>query len=130
MVHLIALDLGEIKTMSKFRKRRIHRCECKTCNDHPYGAVAQQHQAINRVLATLDEQNRRRFVGLLAIQQGDRGIAPLARITGLSRNTIARGKREVEHPTHQRRRRLRAPGAGRPLTEKNSRAFWPPSMNS
>jgi DNA-binding phage protein len=116
--------------MSKLRKRCIHHCECKMCRDHPYGSVAQQHQAINRVLATLDEQNRRRFVGLLALQQGDRSMAPLARITGLSRNTIARGKREVEHPTHKRRRRIRTPGAGRPLTEKNSRAFWRPSMNS
>ncbi len=123
MVHLITLYWSEIKSMSKRRERRIHHCECKMCIDHPYSSVAQQHQAINRVLATLDEQNRRRFVGLLALQQGDRSIAPLARITGLSRNTIARGKREVSHPTHNRPRHLRAPGAGRPLTEKNSRTF-------
>lgn len=116
--------------MSKSRKRRIHRCGCKTCRDHPYGSIAQQHRAINRVLATLDEQNRRRFVGLLAIQQGERSIAPLARITGLSRNTIARGKREVEHPLRKRHRRIREPGAGRPLTEKNSQAFSMLSMPS
>jgi hypothetical protein len=100
------------------------------CYNHPYGSVAQQHRAINRVLATLDEKNRRRFVGLLAIQQGDRSIAPLARITGLSRNTIARGKREVEHPSRQRRRRIREPGAGRSLTEKNSPVFLRLSMPS
>jgi hypothetical protein len=81
-------------------------------------------------VATLDEKNRRRFVGLLAIQQGDRSIAPLARITGLSRNTIARGKREIEHPSRKRRRRIREPGAGRPLTEKNSPIFSMLSMNS
>jgi hypothetical protein len=81
-------------------------------------------------VATLDEKNRRRFVGLLAIQQGDRSIAPLARITGLSQNTIARGKREIEHPSRKRRRRIREPGAGRPLTEKNSPIFSMLSMNS
>ncbi len=109
-------------------KRRIHHCGCETCRAHPYGSVAQQHRAINRVLVTLDEKNRRRFVGLLAIQQGDRSIAPLARITGLSRNTIYRGKREVEHPSQKRPRRIRGAGAGRPLTEKNSRVFSRLSM--
>ncbi len=116
--------------MPKSRQRRIHRCGCEMCHEHPYGSVAQQHRAINRVLATLDEKNRRRFVGLLAIQQGERSMAPLACITGLSRNTIARGKREVEHPSRQRRRRIREPGAGRPLTEKNTRAFSWLSMPS
>jgi hypothetical protein len=82
------------------------------------------------VLATLDEKNRRRFVGLLAIQQGGRSIAPLACITGLSRNTIYRGKREIEHPSPKRRGRLREPGAGCPLTEKNNRVFSGPSMSS
>jgi hypothetical protein len=116
--------------MSSSRKRLIHRCGCEACRDHPYGSVAQQHRAINRVLATLDENNRRRFVGLLAIQQGDRSIAPLACITGLSRNTIYRGKREIEHPSPKRRGRIREPGAGRPLTEKNSQVFSMPSMPS
>ncbi len=115
--------------MSKSRSRRIHRCGCEVCRGHPYGSVAQQHRAINRVLATLDEKNRRRFVGLLAIQAGDRSIAPLACITGLSRNTIYRGKREIEHPAPKRRGRIREPGAGRPLTEKNSQVFSMPSMN-
>lgn len=116
--------------MPRPRRHRIHRCGCERCRCHPYGSVAGQHRAINRVLACLDEKNRRRFVGLLAIQEGDRRIAPLARITGLSRNTIYRGKREIEHPSPKRRGRIRNAGAGRPLTEKNSRAFSPPSMHS
>lgn len=116
--------------MSRSRSHRIHRCGCETCGEHPYGSVAQQHRAINRVLATLDEKNRRRFVGLLAIQEGDRRIAPLACITGLSRNTIYRGKREIEHPSPKRRGHLREPGAGRPLTEKNNLVFSMRSMSS
>jgi hypothetical protein len=106
------------------RVRRIHYCGCLTCHRHPYGQVAQQHQAVNRVLATLDEKNRRRFVGLLAIQAGSRSIAALSRITGMSRTTIHRGKREIERPTRKRRRRIREPGGGRPLTEKNSPASF------
>ena len=116
--------------MSKSSRRRIHRCGCKTCRCHPYGSVAQQHRAINRVLATLDEKNRRRFVGLLAIQEGGRSIAPLACITGLSRNTIYRGKREIEHPSPKRRGRIRNPGAGRLRTEKNSLGFSKHSTSS
>jgi hypothetical protein len=116
--------------MSRLRKRQIHRCGCETCHSHPYGSVAQQHRAINRVVATLDEKNRRRFVGVLAIQQGRRSSAPWARITGLSRNTIYRGQREIEHPSPTRRGGIREPGAGRPLTEKNSQIFSTPSTNS
>ncbi len=116
--------------MARSNRCRIHHCGCETCRCHPYSAVAQQHRAINRVLSTLDEKNRRRFVGLLAIQQGGRSIAPLACITGLSRNTIYRGKREIEHPDRKRRGRIRNPGAGRPLTEKNSLRFSKRSMSS
>jgi len=115
---------------SKSRQRRIHRCECLTCRRHPYGSIALHHRAINRVLATLDERNRRRFAGLLAIQGSGGSIAALSRITGLSRMTIHRGKREIEHPSPKRRGHLRAPGAGRPLTEKNSPASSRLSMNS
>ena len=84
--------------MAKPKQRLIHRWRGVVCAQHPYGQVAQQHQAINRVLVTLNEKNRRHFVGLLAIQWGTHQIALLARITGLSRTIIHRGKREVERP--------------------------------
>ena len=115
---------------SKSRQRRIHRCECLTCRRHPYGSIALHHRAINRVLATLDERNRRRFAGLLAIQGSGGSTVALSRITGLSRMTIHRGKREIEHPAPKQRGRIREPGAGRPLTEKNSLVFSRLSMNS
>jgi hypothetical protein len=118
--------------MPKSKPRQIHRCSCTTCQRHPFGTTAQQHRAINRVLATLDEKNRRRFAGLLAIQAGrhTRIISLLSQITGLSRNTIYRGQREIEHPTAKRRsRRVRAPGGGRPLTEKNNLGFLMRSMS-
>lgn len=109
--------------MPKSKRRRMHHCGCATCCRHPYGSVAQQHTAINRVVATLDEKNRRRFAGLLAIQWGRRSIALLSRITGLSRTTIRRGKREIEHPVPESQGRIREPGGGRLRVEKNSPAF-------
>lgn len=85
--------------------------------------MAQQHKAINRVLAPLDEKNRRRCAGLLAIQWGSRRLSLLSRITGLSRTTIHRGKREIEHPDSKGRGRIREPGAGRVPVEKNNPVF-------
>jgi hypothetical protein len=114
---------GGQAAMSGSTQRRIHQCICSTCQQHPHGQIAQQHQAINRVLATLNEKNRRHFVGLLAIQWGRRKIALLSQITGLSRTTIHRGKREVEHPGLKGKPRIRASGAGRIAVEKNNPPF-------
>ena len=107
--------------MRALKVRRMHRCGCADCQQHPYSQTAEQHRAINRVLLSLDERNRRRFVGLLAIQWGRHSITRLALITGLSRNTIRRGKREIEHPSPKGKGGIRQLGAGRPLVEKNIR---------
>jgi hypothetical protein len=104
--------------MAKSKHRPIHRCRCDTCQLHPYGQVAHEHQALNRVLAACDEQTRRRMVGLLAQQWGARCTSLLRRITGLSRNTIQRGKHEIAHPLVEPPGRMRKPGAGRRLVEK------------
>ena len=109
--------------MSNTARQTFHTCTCTICQQHPYSNVAQQHRAINRVLASLNERNRRRFVGLLAIQWGRGSVLRLAQITGLSRNTIYRGRHEVEHPSQGVWSGVRRPGGGRPNVEKNSRAF-------
>ncbi len=109
--------------MSKPKSLRIHQCICITCQQHPHGQIAQQHRAINRVLVTLNEKNRRHFVGLLALEWGARKIALLAQITGLSRTTIHRGKREVAHPGRKGKPHIREAGAGRIAVEKNNLAF-------
>ena len=72
------------------------------------------------MLAHLDEKNRRRFAGLLALQWGRRHIRLVSQITGLSRTTIYRGQRELEHSDPTARERVRAPGAGRLAVEKNN----------
>jgi hypothetical protein len=109
--------------MSKKARRTIHNCTCTTCQRHPYSHVAQQHRAINRVLAHLNEKERRRLVGLLASQWGRGSLLRLSRITGMSRNTIYRGRQEVEHPGHRISSGMRRSGGGRPRVEKNSLAF-------
>ncbi len=109
--------------MSKSKHRLIYHCGCETCQPHPYSQVAQQHKALNLLLAHCDEKTRRRVVGLLAQQWGSHCMSLLRRITGLSRNTIQRGRLEIEHPVSEPRRRIRQPGAGRVLVEKNNPAF-------
>ena len=94
-------------------KRALHRCQCADCRQHPYGRIAQQHRAINRLVAWADERCRRQLVGLLAQQQGYGGLSLLSRVTGLDRNTIARGLRELRHPDRLARGRIRHRGAGR-----------------
>ena len=47
--------------------RTIHQCPCQDCQYHRKGTVALDHQAINRVLALLDERQRRLLAGLLAL---------------------------------------------------------------
>ena len=94
-----------------------HQCHCPDCLAHPRGKTARSHRSINRLAAALDEKHRRQFIGLWAAQLGHGGIQWMARVTGLDRDTIARGQRELNRadPTPGR---IRAPGAGRPRVEK------------
>lgn len=101
-------------------RRLVHVCACLPCRQHPHGRVAREHRTLNRLLAASDERTRRLLAGFLARQHGRGGIALLARITGLDRNTIARGWRELRHPDHGEAR-IRRPGAGRPWVEKKVR---------
>jgi hypothetical protein len=85
--------------MPKIKKndvRVIHRCGCPECCQRPDGSAAREHQAINRILACTDERSRRLVAGFLSRLYGHGGITLLARITGLDRNTIARGRRELD----------------------------------
>jgi len=86
-----------------FRKhhREIHSCTCESCVTQPQGEIAEEHRAINRLVASMDEQRRRRFVGFLAHQHGRGGTVSLARITGLSPKTIRRAFGRVNSPLRQ-----------------------------
>ena len=90
----------------------IHRCPCPACRQEPDGAVAREHRAINRLVACTDERSRRLVAGFLARLYGHGGNTRLARITGLDRNTIARGRRELDRADPLPPGRARRPGAG------------------
>lgn len=109
--------------MKRKTKRTDRRCTCLTCREHPRSGVAEEHRAINRVLMTLNEKSRRRFVGLLALQWGRGGVEHLSQITGLSRPTIRRGRDEVQRVERRaEQRRIRRAGAGQPAVEKSTPA--------
>src|SRR4030067_1230209 len=105
-------------------RHSVHACTWALARGHPYSAVAEHHRAINRVLTTLDDRNRRRFVGLLALQWGRGGVQRLIEITGLSRNTIGRGREELQHPNRAPTGGIRRPGGGRHRVETKN----PPAL--
>ena len=100
-------------------KRPIHQCECPACRSREDSPIKQLHTHINFLVSTLDEHQRRLYVGLEAQRLGHGGDRALAQITGLSVDTIAAGRRELHraHPTQ----RIRSTGAGRPRVEKKMR---------
>ncbi len=108
--------------MPKNRSKPVHKCCCSDCVEQPRGEIALFHASINRLVAALDEKHRRQFVGLLASQFGHGSIQYLSKITGLNRQTISRGKREIEQVDTTLAGCIRAPGGGRHKVEKKNRA--------
>lgn len=74
---------------------------------------------IHRVLPWLDEDQRRKFLASEAISLGRGGIQEISAISGMHRNTIAAGIKELNNPAcktsenAEQKRRIRANGAGR-----------------
>lgn len=104
--------------MAKDFRWPLRSCSCQICQQQPQSTVGKEHRAVNQLVATLDEKSCRLVIGFLARQQGRGGVAGLARITGLSRNTIRRGQRELEEPPVASLLRVRQAGGGRQRIEK------------
>jgi hypothetical protein len=104
----------------KFR-RPVYRCGCEDCACHSRGDVGLDHEAINRVMALLDEKQRRLFAGMLALRRGHGGIRALSEITGLSRTTIRLGIADLRRGVVADGERVRRPGGGRQRLEKKIR---------
>jgi len=109
--------------MKRDKGTKAHQCICETCQRHPYSTIAKEHRAVNRLLAGLDEKNRRRFIGLLALQWGRGSVQLLHEITGISRVTIRRGRTEVQSLDRKTANRVRLAGGGRHAVEKKSLRF-------
>jgi len=101
----------------------VWQCRCWECRERHNASVLADHEAINRVVAMLDERQRRLFAGLLAMRRGHGGILLVAQITGLSRTTIRRGMAELRCGVDPNQERIRQPGGGRKLLEKKSLAW-------
>ena len=102
-------------------ERAIRQCECPNCQqpvDHPDKEL---HQQMNLFLSRLDEQQRRWYVALEAKKLGHGGATLLSQITGMSVDTIRRGRDELDNALADRPAdRIRLPGGGRPRVEKKS----------
>ena len=100
-------------------KRPIHHCECSECQQAGSNPTQALHQQMDFFLSTLDEHQRRLYVGLESKKLGHGGDEQLALITGMNVETIAKGRHELEQaePTD----RIRAPGGGRLPVEKKTR---------
>ena len=102
-------------------ERTVHQCECPNCRlagDHPDKEL---HHQMNLLLSRLDEQQRRWYVALEAKKLGHGGITLLSQITGMSADTIRRGREELDEELNSRPvGGMRLPGGGRSRVEKNS----------
>jgi hypothetical protein len=79
--------------------------------------VAREHRTINRLLAAADERLRRLLAGFFARQRGRGGIVEVERISGIDRNTVAKGQRELTQPSGWLSDRVRTLGGGRKRLE-------------
>lgn len=104
----------------------IHNCACPICQAASDPLVVHRHHQINVLLSRLTEPQRRWYVGFLSQEPASPGLRQWVLITGLARNTIRRGQRELaagllEAPATRQRRS----GAGRPTAEKKTRRSKP-----
>lgn len=97
----------------------VHQCKCAECQSAEPNPVQALHHQMNFFLSTLDERQRRLYVGLESRRLGYGGDRRLAIITGLNVDTIAKGRRELEQAKPQNR--TRTPGGGRRRVEKKTR---------
>ena len=97
----------------------VHQCECEVCQQsetHPDQAL---HQQMNLFMSRLNEQQRRWYAALETKKAGHGGATLLAKVTGLSVETIRRGRDELDNKLEDRPvDRVREPGGGRQAVEK------------
>lgn len=104
----------------------IHQCKCDICQQVEPHVEQEVHQQINLFISRLDEQQRRWYAALEAKKLGHGGSTLVAKITGLSVETIRRGRHELDKELVDRPlKQVRKPGAGRKATEKKSQQSKP-----
>ena len=99
----------------------IHQCECDICQQSESHPDQTDHQLMNLFMSRLDEQQQRWYAAIEAKKLGHGGTTLTAKITGLSVETIRRGRYELDDGLVDRPvNRVRKLGGGRKPTEKKS----------
>lgn len=80
---------------------------------------------MRNVFNNLSEKDRRRYAAVEADRLGHGGIAYVSRLFGCSRDAISHGLKELDQlaDEHSVGKRIRRPGAGRPVTEQKHPEF-------
>jgi len=100
-------------------QKRIHECECESCQRAGENIEKTHHQQMNLLMSRLDEQQRRWYAAVESAKLGYGGDVQVSRITGLNVETIRRGRREMADQLGTRpSQRIRIVGGGRPRVEK------------
>ena len=99
--------------------QKVHTCECPICCQEADHADKVIHRQFNVVLSRLNEQQRRWMVALESKKIGHGGDRFMAKVSGISVETIRKGRKELEKELKDRPvDRVRLPGGGRPRAEK------------
>jgi hypothetical protein len=77
-------------------EKPIHQCECSVCQSKEANSVKDLHGLINFFLSTLDDNQRRLFVGMENLRRGPGCEKALSQIIGWTEVEIAVAGREVE----------------------------------
>ncbi len=105
----------------------MHQCTCANCQQAQFHPDQEAHRLTNLFMSRLDEQQRRWYAALEAKKQGHGGPTLAAKITGLSVETIRRGRSELDDGLVDRPvDRVRKSGGGRKAVEKKSRRLKRP----
>ena len=103
--------------MTKPIELAVHLCQCTIWQTGADPGIREQQQRMNLFLSRLTEPQRRWYVGMLSQEPDRPSDVVLARITGLDRDTIARGRRELHGADPLPPGRIRRPGGGRKPVE-------------
>lgn len=101
------------------QNKPVHQCQCPECQRSDSNPVKELHTQMNFFSSTLDEHQRRLYAGLESQKLGHGGDRRLTTITGLSVDTVAKGRGELKRAEPSTR--IRAPGGGRLRAEKKTR---------
>src|SRR5438067_607337 len=74
----------------------VHQCECSYCQQESDSQFKEQHRLMNLFLSVLEPQQRRLYLAIEAKRLGAEGSKRVSQITGINRESIYRGLKELE----------------------------------